>query len=233
MNRYRIISLLLAVMIPCALSGENGYQKQKKAQQNDVSLQKDTGKKDRDQVRKKIQAFLAGINGMLDGSELILPVDPDKAEDADENTDFHDASGDDQKKDSGKKESGTVPAEGKISGKFGTRTDPFSGKKKFHKGIDIAAPKGTPVCASASGTVICSEYKKNGYGNLVVIDHGDDLFTYYGHLNTMTVKKGQSAAQGKQIGTVGSTGRSTGSHLHFEVRKGEKLLDPEEYLNEK
>ncbi len=230
MNRYKIISFFLLLFVPCFLFGETDYQKQKKNQKDAVSSQKNTAKKDRDQVKKKIRSFLADINGMLDGKELILPVDPDKAEDADENSDFHDGSGDEQKENTGKKESGTLPAKGKISGRFGTRTDPFSGKKKFHKGIDIAAPKGTPVYASASGKIICCEYKKNGYGNLIVIDHGDDLFTCYGHLNTINVKKGQIIKQGSKIGTVGSTGRSTGPHLHFEVRKGEQLIDPEQYL---
>lgn len=124
-----------------------------------------------------------------------------------------------------------VPASGKLSSRFGYRVDPVTKRRKtFHKGIDIAAPDGTPVYAAESGTVTDTGYKKNGYGNLIVIKHEKDLATYYGHLSKIIVDKGRSVKKGELIGKVGSTGKSTGPHLHFEIRKGNQALDPEDYI---
>lgn len=124
-----------------------------------------------------------------------------------------------------------VPAKGKMSSKFGRRVDPVSKRGySYHKGIDISAPVGTPVYAAADGIVVKSEYVKNGYGNLIVIKHRDDITTYYGHLSKLIAKSGDKVSKGDLIGNVGNTGRSTGPHLHFEVRKGQTALDPELFI---
>lgn len=126
-----------------------------------------------------------------------------------------------------------IPTEGAISSRFGSRNDPFSKKNTaFHKGVDIAAKRGTPVRAAADGVVVQSGFNKNGYGNLIVIDHGDGVSTYYAHLDSMSAAKENKVKQGDVIGTVGSTGRATGPHLHFEVRKGGSALDPEKFFPE-
>ncbi|HOO71667.1 MAG TPA: peptidoglycan DD-metalloendopeptidase family protein [Spirochaetota bacterium] len=125
----------------------------------------------------------------------------------------------------------SVPATGKVTSRFGYRVDPVTGKKgTFHSGIDIAAPRGTPVRAAADGAVSQCGYFKNGYGNLVVIDHGKELCTYYGHLSGFAVKKGKTVKRGDVIGSVGATGKATGPHLHFEVRKGSDAVDPNAFL---
>jgi murein DD-endopeptidase MepM/ murein hydrolase activator NlpD len=115
--------------------------------------------------------------------------------------------------------------QGRMSSNFGARLDPFSKKSTFHGGIDIAAPKGTEVFASAEGEVIfCDE--KGGYGNLIVIKHKLGYQTRYGHLSKFHVKEGDRVLKGQKIAEVGSTGRSTGNHLHFEVRRFSKIEKP-------
>lgn len=135
-------------------------------------------------------------------------------------------------KENGKTDWGMImPADGRISSRFGKRVDPVTKRRgSDHKGIDIAAPAGTPVYASADGAVTRAEYVKSGYGNLIVIKHADDLATYYGHLSKFQTQKGTKVKKGELIGNVGSTGKSTGPHLHFEVRKGDKALDPEAFV---
>lgn len=124
-----------------------------------------------------------------------------------------------------------LPTTGKVSSKFGYRVHPVTKKSyTFHSGIDIAAPRGTPVKASADGIVKKSGYFQNGYGNLIVIQHRKDMVTYYGHLDKRGAEAGDSVKKGQEIGTVGRTGRATGPHLHFEVRRGKKALDPDEFL---
>ncbi|HMU82654.1 MAG TPA: M23 family metallopeptidase [Leptospiraceae bacterium] len=112
-----------------------------------------------------------------------------------------------------------------VTSSYGTRLDPFTNKQTFHGGMDLAAPEGTPVLASRPGKVVfCGNL--GGYGNLVVLDHGHGYRTLYGHLKAFTVKRGAMVAAGAQIATVGSTGRSTGPHLHFEMRKDGQLARP-------
>jgi murein DD-endopeptidase MepM/ murein hydrolase activator NlpD len=124
-----------------------------------------------------------------------------------------------------------LPAAGKKTSGFGYRVDPVTKRRgAFHSGIDIAAPRGTPVLASEAGVVAKAEFYRNGYGNLVVIEHGKGLCTYYGHLKIFHVKKGQIVKKGDLIGAVGTTGRVTGPHLHFEVRQGDTALDPDAFL---
>jgi murein DD-endopeptidase MepM/ murein hydrolase activator NlpD len=125
----------------------------------------------------------------------------------------------------------SVPAAGMRTSNFGYRVDPVTKKSNsFHSGIDIAAPLGTPVYAAAGGEVKITEFNKNGYGNLVVIQHESDLTTYYGHLSKIEVSSGVRVKKGDLVGKVGSTGKSTGPHLHFEVRKGDKAQNPDEFL---
>lgn len=114
---------------------------------------------------------------------------------------------------------------------FGYRKDPFTRDLSFHDGIDISAPYGSPVIATGKGKVIFSGWDKY-YGNCVRIDHGGGLVTVYGHLQKTTVDVGDVVTKGAEVGKLGSTGRSTGAHVHYEVRINGKAVDPERYLAE-
>ncbi|MBI2366552.1 MAG: peptidoglycan DD-metalloendopeptidase family protein [Deltaproteobacteria bacterium] len=122
-----------------------------------------------------------------------------------------------------------VPVQGVVSSPFGSRADPFSREEKFHDGVDIAVPSGTPVKAAAAGKVTFSG-QLAGYGNLVEVDHGNGLITRYGHNAANLVSLGDEIAAGHPIALVGSTGRSAGAHLHFEVRRAGKPVNPEMLL---
>lgn len=122
------------------------------------------------------------------------------------------------------------PVVGKLESGFGGRRNPFGGSGyEFHTGQDIDAETGDPVVAAASGTVTFVGWQ-NGYGQLVVIDHGDGLTTRYGHLSHIDVAQGQIVERSEFIGRVGSTGRSTGPHLHYEIRINDEPVDPLQYL---
>jgi murein DD-endopeptidase MepM/ murein hydrolase activator NlpD len=122
------------------------------------------------------------------------------------------------------------PVEGKLESGFGGRRNPFGGNSyEFHSGQDIDAPWGAPVIAGANGNVTFVGWQ-NGYGQLVVIDHGGGLTTRYGHLSHIDVSQGQTVTRGQFIARVGSTGRSTGPHLHYEVRINEEPVNPLQYL---
>ncbi|WP_282938819.1 M23 family metallopeptidase [Paenibacillus sp. RC67] len=114
---------------------------------------------------------------------------------------------------------------------FGYRSDPFTGAKKLHKGIDLGAPNGTDILAAAEGEVIVASWW-SGYGNTVIIDHGNGYWTLYGHIRNggTVVEKGDHVKRGQKVAEVGSTGESTGNHLHFEVRINEEPVDPKPYL---
>jgi murein DD-endopeptidase MepM/ murein hydrolase activator NlpD len=112
---------------------------------------------------------------------------------------------------------------------FGTRTDPFNGYSAMHAGIDLAGPVGTPIYAAADGIVDRAGWA-NGYGNLVEIDHGKAIQTRYGHLSAILVAPGQRVHRGDLIARMGSTGRSTGSHLHYEVRLDGHAVNPIPFL---
>ena len=120
---------------------------------------------------------------------------------------------------------------GWISSKFGFRKSPFTGKREFHSGVDIANHEGTPVHASASGTVTYAGYK-GLLGKSVFIEHGFGIMTRYGHLKRFHVEEGQSVKRGDIIGEVGCTGRSTGSHLHYEVRLNDIPVNAEKYMSD-
>ncbi|MBP0617078.1 M23 family metallopeptidase [Jiella mangrovi] len=116
-----------------------------------------------------------------------------------------------------------------ISSTFGVRTDPFLGKRAFHSGIDFAEPRGTFVRATAPGKVIKAG-RFGGYGNMVEIDHGNGITTRYGHMSKISVRVGETVSRGETIGAVGSTGRSTGPHLHYEVRRDGTAVDPAKFF---
>ncbi len=122
------------------------------------------------------------------------------------------------------------PVDGKLEGGFGGRRNPFGGAGyEFHSGQDIEADMGAPVVAGARGQVSFVGWQ-NGYGQLVIVDHGGGLSTRYGHLSHIDVAAGQSVARGDLLGKVGSTGRSTGPHLHYEVRINDQAVNPLQYL---
>jgi murein DD-endopeptidase MepM/ murein hydrolase activator NlpD len=121
------------------------------------------------------------------------------------------------------------PAHGWLSSRVGARQDPITGESDYHEGLDISADRGTPVYATADGVVRLAG-REGGYGNLVIVEHEYGLETRYGHLSRFLVREGSSVKRGDIIGLVGSTGRSTGSHLHYEVRVNGRLLNPLQLL---
>ena len=121
------------------------------------------------------------------------------------------------------------PVQGFISSKFGMRSSPFTGVRQLHRGIDIAALKGTPIYAPASGRVVFAQ-TDGGYGLSIHIDHGSGIVTRYAHMDKLHVKKGDVVQRGIQIGDVGNTGRSTGPHLHYEVLVNSVPTNPLAYI---
>ena len=121
------------------------------------------------------------------------------------------------------------PTHGWLSSSMGNRADPFTGERDFHPGLDISADKGDPIYSTADGTVTHAASAGN-YGNLVIVDHGYGLETRYGHMSAFKVKVGQKVKRGDLLGLVGSTGRATSSHLHYEVRANGRILNPLQLL---
>lgn len=121
------------------------------------------------------------------------------------------------------------PVEGRLTSSFGERIDPFNGEGAFHSGVDISSPYGHAVVAPADGTVQFADFM-SGYGRLVSLSHGHGLTTRYGHLSGFAVHPGQSVKRGQVIGYVGTTGRVTSPHLHYEVRINETPVNPHKYL---
>jgi murein DD-endopeptidase MepM/ murein hydrolase activator NlpD len=116
------------------------------------------------------------------------------------------------------------------SSSYGWRIDPFTGNKAFHEGLDFSADTGTPIYAAAAGIVTAAE-RTTDYGNIVKVDHGSGLETRYAHASKLMVKVGDRVEKGQVVALVGSTGRSTGAHLHYEIRLNGNALDPRKYLN--
>jgi murein DD-endopeptidase MepM/ murein hydrolase activator NlpD len=113
---------------------------------------------------------------------------------------------------------------------FGVRSDPFRGRAAMHAGVDLAGPRGTPIYATADGIVGRSQWV-SGYGNLVEINHGSGIQTRYGHLSRSMVRAGEPVRRGQLIALMGSTGRSTGNHLHYEVRIAGKAVNPVPFMH--
>jgi len=125
---------------------------------------------------------------------------------------------------------GRMPADGaRFGSPFGNRIDPFTHKLSFHPGVDLVAPSGTPILAAAGGRVIFAG-PKGGYGNAVEIDHGNGLITRYGHASRILVREGDLVLPRQHVADIGTTGRSTGPHLHFEVLVNGAPVDPTAYL---
>ena len=118
---------------------------------------------------------------------------------------------------------------GAYNSNFGWRIDPFNGQHSYHEGIDFAGSEGTPILAAAGGIVVYAEYHA-AYGNMVEVDHGNELITRYAHASRLHVKVGNMVLRGAKIAEVGSTGRSTGTHLHFEVRQRGVAVNPTQFL---
>ena len=115
-----------------------------------------------------------------------------------------------------------------VTSGFGQRVDPLDGTTKYHTGIDLRAASGSPILATADG-VVRRAGPRGGYGNAVEVDHGDGLSTLYAHASQVLVKPGEKVAAGQEIGRVGQSGRATGPHLHFELRKDDRPVDPTQY----
>ena len=124
-----------------------------------------------------------------------------------------------------------LPMQGRITSRFGLRSDPFNNQPAFHAGIDFKGSIGDNVTATADGIVKETGYDQNGYGSYVIIQHGSGYQTLFGHLSAAAVKRGNTVRRGDVVGQMGSSGRSTGPHLHYEVQYQGKAVDPEKYLS--
>ena len=123
-----------------------------------------------------------------------------------------------------------APSYKRVSDDYGYRIHPTLGVKQFHNGVDLAAPNGSPILAAYDGTVVAATYSST-MGNYIMLDHGDGLYTIYMHASSLGVSKGEEVSKGQQIGAVGSTGRSTGPHLHFSVRLNGAYQNPWNYIS--
>ena len=121
------------------------------------------------------------------------------------------------------------PVRGLVTSTFGPRLSPYGDGREMHPGIDIQAAYGEPVAAGGSGEVIYAG-RDSGYGRLVIVDHGHDLETFYGHLSKIFVREGQRVSRGQDLGAIGASGRATGAHLHYEVRMNNEPVNPRRYL---
>ncbi|MEW6527618.1 MAG: M23 family metallopeptidase [Spirochaetota bacterium] len=232
MNKKWIIFILITMVATIQAS----VVKQKHADTEKVKQQYASDVEKKEAIIKKIHALMKEINANVGGDEkLIVPVEPSQATDVVDHDEYAKKEIIPEKKQEegkkGKEETFIAPTKGKMTSKYGYRENPVTKKYSFHKGIDIAAPKGTKVVASATGSVVTSQYMSNGYGNCIIIEHENNTKTLYAHLQKRLVKVGDVVQQGDQIGTVGATGRATGPHLHYEVYKGKQSINPEELIH--
>ena len=123
------------------------------------------------------------------------------------------------------------PTQGRFTSGFGMRPDPFTGVRRFHNGIDLANAVGTPIRAAAAGRVVHIETQVGNYGKFVILSHPGGFQTLYAHMDSFSVRNGQTVTRGQVIGTMGNTGRSTGPHLHFSVIRNGTFVNPLQYLN--
>ncbi len=123
-----------------------------------------------------------------------------------------------------------TPVEGEISSPFGMRSDPFTGKERFHAGVDVAAPRGAAIRAVADGEVVFSGWRRGGAGRVVEVRHADGLVTSYAHAEKTLVRAGQHVVAGEVVATVGSSGRASGPHLHFGATRDGQAIDPSDLL---
>lgn len=123
-----------------------------------------------------------------------------------------------------------APSMTRVSDEYGYRIHPILGTQQFHNGVDLAAPGGSPILAAYNGRVVAADYSAT-MGNYIMIDHGDSLYTIYMHASALYVSKGQEVSKGQKIAAVGTTGRSTGNHLHFSVRKNGNYVSPWNYIS--
>jgi murein DD-endopeptidase MepM/ murein hydrolase activator NlpD len=123
------------------------------------------------------------------------------------------------------------PVRGRFTSGFGMRNDPFTGQRRFHNGIDLAGPIGTPIGAAMPGTVVHIESQIGNYGKFVILRHDGGFQTLYAHLDGFRVRKGEYVSQGQTVGTMGNTGRSTGPHLHFSIIRNGSFVDPLSFLH--
>jgi len=121
------------------------------------------------------------------------------------------------------------PVAGPVTSRFGLRNDPYDQSRRFHGGLDVAAVEGAPVSVTESGRVVFAG-NRGDYGNVVIVEHEGGVRTLYAHLSRIDVEPGDALRRGARLGAVGSTGRATGAHLHFEVADGDTKLDPEAWL---
>ncbi|NPV14112.1 M23 family metallopeptidase [candidate division WOR-3 bacterium] len=121
------------------------------------------------------------------------------------------------------------PVQGWVTSNFGYRQDPFTGRREMHAGMDIVAPRGTPIVAPADGKVVYAGWK-SGFGRTVEIDHGWGIQTFYGHCNTIRVTVGKRVKRGEVIATVGATGQATGNHLHYGIKVNGNWVNPADYI---
>jgi murein DD-endopeptidase MepM/ murein hydrolase activator NlpD len=190
---------------------------------------------DQEIARTLAQRGMLGISDLLyrniehaatekeDGEEV--PGSPDTGNDLPSATPEHQEKTEGNPAATNKLEAMQSPVAATVSSPYGTRHDPFNGELRFHKGVDFAAPEGTKVVPALPGKVIASGYD-NGYGNYVLLQHSPDLQTRYAHLGEVYIHDGETVTSENSIGTVGNTGRSTGPHLHFEVIRMGKQVNP-------
>ena len=188
------------------------------AKENEINLY-ESDISNKSQLVKEYEAEIAAQNATIAALEKAV---------AEEKKRIAEANGSIRKYDGGQF-AWPAPSYKRISDDYGTRTHPILKVQQFHNGVDMAAPSGSPILAAYDGSVVQASYSST-MGNYIMLDHGDGLYTIYMHASSLGVSKGASVTRGQSIGSVGSTGRSTGPHLHFSVRLNGSYVSPWNYL---